>query len=104
MRWVIIEHIFPTLALEFAETKALLALPGIFLITFDNCQYGEQYRHRQCIITNAPWLAWLSRDCPGRVPGVHEHAVLSGDGMNTQLVSPFAQELVKRWAQLYSVC
>jgi hypothetical protein len=34
------EHIFPTLALEFEETKELMGLPGVFLITFDNCVYG----------------------------------------------------------------
>ena len=97
-----LEHIFPTLALEFEETKALLDLPGVFMLTWDNCQYKEDYRHRQCLITNAPWLAWISRDCGGQILGVHEHAVLSGDGMKTSLVSPFSRELVKHWARLFA--
>jgi hypothetical protein len=37
------------------------------------------------------------------IPGYHQHAVLSGDGINTSKVSPFSKELVKRWAQLYRV-
>ena len=48
-----IEHIYPTLLLEFECTKSLLAMPGVFVLTFDNCEYGETYRHRQCLITQS---------------------------------------------------
>ncbi len=95
-----IEHIFPTLALEFEETKELMALPGVFLITFDNCVYGEIYRHRQCLITNQTWLAWLSRDCPG-LSVDHAHAMISDDGIPTKNVSPYAWQLVRHWAKLF---
>ena len=98
-----LEHIFPTLALEFEQTKELLSLPGVFLLTWDNCQYKEVYRHRQRMITNAPWFAWLSRDCQGVVVGFHEHAVTSGDGIDTTNLSPLAYELVSHWAKLYGV-
>jgi hypothetical protein len=37
------EHIYPSYMLEFDCFKALLALPGVFLLTFDNCMYGERY-------------------------------------------------------------
>ena len=96
-----LEHIFPTLALESDQTKELLDLPGVFMLTWDNCQYKEDYRHRQCLITNAPWLAWISRDCGGVIVGVHEHIMLSGEGLKTSLVSPFSLELVKHWAKLF---
>jgi hypothetical protein len=95
-----IEHIYPTLALEFDDTKALLALPGVFLIVFDNCGYGEHYRHRQCLITNQPWLAWLSRDCPG-ASATHMHHKISDGGIPTPLVSPHASKLVEHWAKLF---
>ena len=82
-----IEHIYPTLLLEFECTKSLLAMPGVFVLTFDNCEYGETCRHRQCLITNQPWLAWLSRDCSG----THVHEQLSGAGRPTATVSPYAK-------------
>jgi hypothetical protein len=81
-----IEHIYPTLALEFDDTKALLALPGVFLVVFDNCGYGEHYRHRQCVITNQRWLAWLSPDGPG-ASATHMHHKISDDGMPTPGIS-----------------
>jgi hypothetical protein len=36
-----IEHIYPTLLLEFECTKSLLVMPGVFVLTFDNCEYGN---------------------------------------------------------------
>ena len=42
-------------------------MPGVFVLTWDNCMYGEQYVHRQCYITNMWFLAGLSRDCDIRV-------------------------------------
>jgi hypothetical protein len=36
-----IEHIFPTPMLEMDCYKELLALPGVFVLTWDNCEYGE---------------------------------------------------------------
>ena len=38
----------------------------------DNCMYGEDYRHRQALLTNAPWVMNLSRDCDR----THSHALL----------------------------
>jgi hypothetical protein len=74
-------------------------MPGVFVLTFDNCEYGETYRHRQCLITNQPWLAWLSRDCSG----THVHEQLSGAGRPTATVSPYAKGLVKHWVHLFNV-
>jgi hypothetical protein len=96
-----IEHIYPTFALEFECTKQLLALPGVFMLTFDNCKYDQPYRHRQIIITNCVWLASLSRDCPG-LTATHTHAKLSDDGIATPLLSPFPWPLVRHWANLFA--
>ena len=58
-----IEHIFPTQMIEMDSYQELLALPGVFMLTWDNCEYYEVYRHRQVLITNHPDFANLSRDC-----------------------------------------
>ena len=42
-----IEHIYPTPMLEMDCYKELLALPGVFVLTWDNCMYGQDYVHRQ---------------------------------------------------------
>ena len=62
-----IEHIYPTPMLEMDSYKELLATPGVFVLTWDNCEYGETYVHRQCYITNMWFLARMSRDCSNRV-------------------------------------
>ena len=96
-----IEHIYPSYVLELDRTKALLELPGVWLLTWDNCAYGGTYRRRQFLITNLPCLVQLSRDCPG-VTVTRKHAMLSGSGIKTSLVSAFAWQLVEHWAALYS--
>ena len=97
-----IEHIFPTAMLEFDSMKMLLALPGVHLLTFDNCAYGAEYRHRQCIVTNAPWLVWLSQDCNRQ----HDHMAISAQNntiphIKTKQVQPFHERLVERWSLLF---
>ena len=92
-----IEHIYPALLLEFECTKSLLAMPGVFVLTFDNCEHGETYWHRQCLITIQPWLAWLSWHCSGK----HVHEQVSGAVCPT--VSPYARGLVKHLVHLLNV-
>ena len=50
-----LEHVFPTPMLQFESFKELLAMPGVFLFTWDNCRFGKRYRHRQVLVTNLPW-------------------------------------------------
>jgi len=47
-----IEHVWPTPMLQFQSFQELLRMPGVFAIIWDNCAYGERYRHRQVLITN----------------------------------------------------
>ena len=43
------------------------------MVVFDNCPFGESYRHRQVLITNHPVFALLSKNCDG----MREHAVVT---------------------------
>ena len=58
-----LEQPYGSVMLYLEEYQDLLGLPGVYLVIIDNCMFGEQYRHRQAILTNAPWLVKLSRDC-----------------------------------------
>ena len=95
------EHIYPSLMLDFKCWKELVGLPSVFIVVFDNCQYGEEYRHRQCLITNAPWLLPISSDCPGQP--IHSHANQIGFGkmFSTKDVSAYCEGVVKKWANLF---
>ena len=57
-----IEHVFPTPMLQFLSYKELLNMPGVFVLTWDKCQFGEKYQHRQVLITNQLYLAVLARE------------------------------------------
>ena len=79
--------------------KELLAMPGVFVLTWDNCMYGKNYVHRQCYITNMWWLARLSKDCDKS----HEHVLIapqSGPGISAKTVAPFAELWCKQYASL----
>ena len=93
----VIEHIWPTTMVQMDCFQRLLSLPGVFMITFDNCPYGELYRHRQVLITNLPILAQLSRNCGDLPP--HRHAVVGVD-VPTGAVSPFSQAFCDEYAKL----
>jgi len=103
-----IEHIYPTPMLEMDTYKELLAMPGVFVLTWDNCEYDEEYVHRQCYITNMWWLAALSRDCQNKVtlsrggtPHVHVMiAPQSGPGIKAGDVAPFATKWCAAYADL----
>merc|ERR1712242_427270 len=93
-----VEHIWPTPMVEFNWWREFLALPGIFIVTFDNCGYGEPVRHRQMIITNQVWLCVLSRDCPGQE--YHLHASIGFDKeVRTKDLAPYSEGLVARWSR-----
>ena len=62
-----IEHIYPTLLLEFECTNSLLAMPGIFVLTFDNCEYGETSL-ASAVFDHRPALAGVVE------PGLFGHA------------------------------
>ena len=94
-----IEHIWPTPMIEMDCYKELLAMPGVFVLTWDNCMYGKNYVHRQCYITNMWWLAGLSRDCDKS----HEHVLIApqqGSGIAAKTVAPFAEKWCARYAEL----
>ena len=104
--WFSIEHIYPSTLLEQDSYKELLAMPGVYMFTFDNCEYGEEYRHRQCLITNQPWLAELSRDCQRdhahKLVTQHAKGQKAGvDYVPAHAVSPFSERLCTKWAELY---
>ena len=76
--------------------RELASLPGVFFVTFDNCEYGKDYRHRQSLLTNAPWLAALSRDCEKDTDPNHvEHRTI--EGSLTKETGAFAEQLCERW-------
>ena len=86
-----LEHIWPTDLMRFECYKELLAMPGVIAFTFDNCAYGEKYRHRQVLIVNQPWLMALCRDCDKQ----HEHLTIGFDGdLKTHQVATFSVGLV----------
>ena len=70
------------------------------IFTWDNCQFGEKYQHRQVLITNCPFLAVLARDCPNTpLVRVHEHLGIGfGKDLSTQDVSQYAAQ----WCSEYS--
>ena len=70
-----IEHIYPTYLLSFESYVQLLNLPGVFVLTWDNCRFGEAYRHQQCLVVNAVFLALLGLDCDG----AHKHLTIGFD-------------------------
>ena len=93
-----LEHIWPTDLVRFECYKELLSLPGIFAFTFDNCMFGERYRHRQVLIVNQPWMMALCRDCDKS----HKHLTIGFDGdIKTWQVSPFAAGLVEKWVEAF---
>ena len=72
-----VEHIWPTPMLQFVTYQELLAMPGVFVFTWDNCRFGEKYQHRQVYITNCPFLAVLAKDCPNTPSErVHTHMTI----------------------------
>ena len=74
-------------------------MPGVFVLTWDNCEFGEQYRHGQVLVTNMPWLAPLGRDCKGG----HTHLRIGFTGdVRTDDVSPYSWGWCKEYAQLLS--
>ena len=71
-------------------------MPGVFVPTWDNCQYGEVYKHRQVLITNMPWLAPLAKDCTGG----HEHATIGfGGDLSTADVAAYPLPWRKAYAK-----
>ena len=75
-----------------------VAVAWVYFFTFDDCQFGERYRHRQVLVTNLPCFARLSRDCDGR----HEHLTLGfHKDLKTSAVTAFAWGLVREWARLF---
>ena len=54
---------YPWPVMDMEQMQELLALPGVFSVTYDHCAYGRFQRNRQILITNQSWLAKLSRDC-----------------------------------------
>ena len=103
-----IEHIYPTPMLEMEGYKELLAMPGVFVLTWDNCEYGEPYVHRQCYITNMWFLVKLNRDCSNKItiaqggtPHIHlPIAPQSGPGLKSGDVAAFAAGWCKSYADL----
>ena len=94
-----IEHIYPTPMIEMDCYKELLALPGVFMLTFDNCMYEEEYKHRQCLITNVPAFVQLSRDCDKS----HVHTPITpqqGPGLRTKDAQPFSEAFCEEYARL----
>ena len=59
-------------------------MPGVFVLTWNNCRFGAKYRHTQVLITNATFFAPLAKDCTNR-KGVTDHVhLLIGFGKDLQ--------------------
>ena len=66
-----IEHIWPTPMLEFFSFQELLNMPGVFIFTWDNCQYEE--------ISHAPTGAYHKLSVLGALgQGLPEHSDTTG--------------------------
>jgi len=71
-------------------------MPGVFVITWDNCAYGERYCHRQVLITNCQFFASLARDCTGD----HENLKIGfGKDLQTANVSAYAPGFCREYAK-----
>ena len=97
-----IEHIWPTEMVNLSCYEELIGLPGVFIVIFDNCRYKKEYRHRQCLITNAPWLMWLSKDCPGVPEHRHEGQIGFGAKFRTAEIAAYPEALVRAWAKIFA--
>ena len=77
-------------------------MPGVFVFTWDNCQFGEKYQHRQVLITNQPYLAQLAKDCPNTMTNkVHGHMGIGfGKDLGTADVSAYS----RGWCRAYAQC
>ena len=61
--------------------------------------YEKEYKHRQCLITNVPAFAQLSRDCDKS----HVHTPITpqqGTGLRTKDVQPFSEAFCEEYARL----
>ena len=87
--------------LQFECYQKLLKMPGVFVFTWDNCQYGETYQHRQIMVTNMVFLAALARDCPNTPSNkVHDHLTIGfGADLSTKDVSAYAWEFCRQYAK-----
>ena len=93
-----IEHPYPTIMLQFQCFEALLATPGVYVLTLDNCAYGESYRHRQCLVTNGAMFALLAVDCDKS----HTHTLIGFDKpIKTHEVAAFSPGLCRAWASTF---
>ena len=82
-----IEYCWLTAMLQFESMQELLKMPGVYVFTWDNCAYGETYKHWQVMVTSMPWLAQLAKDCTGD----HEHLRIGfGLDLSTKDVSPYS--------------
>ena len=73
-------------------------MPGVFYFSWDNCEYGEKYKHRQIYLTNMPFLALLSKDCQGG----HEHLQIGfGKALSTKAVEAYSLGWCREFARLF---
>ena len=79
-------------------------MPGVFVFTWDNCQFGERYQHWQVLVTNEPYLAALAMDCPNtREQKVHDHLTVGfGKDMKTSMVSAYARGWCRAFARAFN--
>ena len=83
--------------LQFESFQELLRMAGVFVLTWDNCEFGEAYKHRQVLITNMPWLAALARVCQGG----HRHLKIGFDkDLRTEDVSAYSKGWCGEYARL----
>ena len=75
-------------------------MPGVYVFTWDNCQFGEKYQHMQVLVSNQPYLAVLARDCPNtRSRKVHEHMTI---GFDKDLRTLDASAYSRGWCRAYA--
>ena len=72
-----------------AGFRDLLALPGVYVITLDQCAFGASFRGRSLIITNQAWVFQLTADCNS--PASHSVWEPSSQGLSYPARNAWAQ-------------
>ena len=78
-------------------------MPGVFVFTWDNCRFGENYQHRQVLVTNQTYLSVLAKDCPNtRTKKVHNHLTIGFvEDLRTSDVSAYSRAWCRAYASAF---
>ena len=83
--------------LQFDGFQELQNMPGVFQFTWDNCKFDAPYKYTQVMVTNAPFLTPLARDCDH---AVGRHFTVGRDG---KLITWEMEQYTKPWVSEFAV-